>query len=77
MSMSLLKMGGYKIVSHIVAELRMERRPNNKNRTEGDAVTSASTIPLDKPAGAIAGARAIKTLTWLLSLGWMAKLANA
>jgi hypothetical protein len=55
----------------------MERRPNNKNRTEGDAVTSASTIPLDKPAGAIAGARAIKTLTWLLSLGWMAKLANA
>jgi hypothetical protein len=77
MSMSLLKMGGYKMVSHIVAELRMERRPNKRNKTEGDAVTSASTIPLDKPAGAIAGARAMKTLIWLLSLGWMAKLAKA
>jgi hypothetical protein len=62
-SMSLLKMGGYKMVSHMVAELRIERRPNRRNKTEGDAVTSTSTIPLDKPAGAMAGARAIKTLT--------------
>lgn len=53
----------------MVAELRIERRPNMRKRTWGEALTRASTIPVDRPAGDIAGARAIKTLTWSLSLG--------
>jgi hypothetical protein len=48
---------------HIVAELRIERRPNRRNKTCGDALMSASTIPFESPAGDIAGAKAIKTLT--------------
>lgn len=48
---------------HMVAELRIERLPNSRYSTCGDALTSASTMPLDKPAGDMAGARAIKTLT--------------
>ena len=61
----------------MVAELRMERRPNMRYRTEGEAFMRESTMPLERPAGAIAGARPIKTLTWWLSLGWMARVANA
>ena len=34
-------------------------------------------MPFDKPAGLMAGARAMKTFTWSLSLGWTAKVANA
>lgn len=61
----------------MVAELSMDRRPKRRNSTCGEALTRASTMPLDKPAGDMAGARAIKTLTCSLSLGWMDKLAKA
>lgn len=61
----------------MVAELRMDRLPKRRNRTCGDALTSESTTPLDSPAGAMAGAKAMKTLTLLLSFGWMARVAKA
>lgn len=63
MSINRENKGGYNSVSHMVAELKMERRPKRRNKTDGDALTSESTTPLDKPAGAIAGARAMNTLT--------------
>ena len=62
---------------HIVAELRMERRPKRRKRTCGEALTSASTMPFERPAGDMAGARAMKTLTWSFSLGCTAKVAKA
>ena len=62
-SMTFVNKGGYNKVSHMVAELRMDRLPNMRNRTDGDALTSESTTPLERPAGAIAGARPMKTLT--------------
>jgi len=34
-------------------------------------------MPFERPAGDIAGARAMKTLTWSLSLGWTARVAKA
>ena len=77
MSIMRLNKGGYNRVSHIVAELRIDRRPNSKKRTCGDAFIRASTIPFDNPAGAMAGARAMKTLTCAFSLGWIASVAKA
>jgi len=35
------------------------------------------TIPIAKPGGAIAGARATKTLTFSFRLGWMERVAKA
>jgi len=67
--MILINMGGYKIDCHMVAELRIDLRPKSRKRTEGDALTRASTIPFDSPAGDMAGARAMKTLTWSFNLG--------
>jgi hypothetical protein len=61
----------------MVAELRMERRPKRRKRTCGEALTRASTTLLESPAGDMAGARAMKTLTWSFSLGWIARLAKA
>ena len=55
----------------------MERRPKRRKRTCGEALTSASTMPFERPAGDMAGARAIKTLTWSLSLGCTARVAKA
>ena len=62
-SMTFVNRGGYKIDCHIVAELRIERRPKRRYKTCGDALTSASTMPLESPAGDMAGASAMKTLT--------------
>lgn len=62
---------------HIVAELRMDRRPKRRNRTCGEALIRASTIPLERPAGDMAGAKAMKTLTCWFSLGWIARVAKA
>lgn len=77
MSMRRLNRGGYMSFSHMVAELRMDRLPNMRYRTDGEALTRESTTPFDSPAGAMAGARAMKTLTWWFNLGWMARVANA
>lgn len=77
MSMRRENRGGYMSVSHMVAELRIDRLPNMRYRTDGEALTRESTTPFDSPAGAMAGARAMKTLTWWFSLGWMARVANA
>ena len=49
---------------HIVAEERMDFLPNVRKRTSGLALTRESTMPLFKPAGDMAGARAMKTLTF-------------
>lgn len=65
------------MVSHMVAELRIARRPKSRKRTEGDDLIRASTTLLESPAGDMAGARAINTLTCWLSLGLTAKLAKA
>lgn len=70
-------MGGYRIDCHIVAELRMDRRPKRRKRTCGDALISASTIPLERPAGDIAGAKAMNTLTFSFNLGCIDNVANA
>ncbi len=34
-------------------------------------------MPLESPAGDMAGASAMKTLTWSFSFGWKAREANA
>ena len=67
--MSLVKIGGYSIVCHIVVELRILRRPNARKITSGDALTRESTIPFDRPAGAMAGARATNKSTLSFSVG--------
>lgn len=71
------KIGGYRIDCHIVAELRMERRPKRRKRTCGEAFINESTIPFERPAGDIAGARAMNTLTFSLSFGCTARVAKA
>ena len=71
------KMGGYRMVCHMVAELRILRRPKARNSTSGDALTSESTTPFFSPAGDIAGARPMNTLTLSLSLGCVDRAANA
>ena len=62
---------------HMVAELRMLRRPNVRNNTSGDALIRASTTPLWRPAGDIAGARAMNTSTLSFRVGWIDKVAKA
>ena len=51
--------------------------PNARKITSGEALTRASTMPLDSPAGDIAGASAIKTSTLSLRVGCIDKVANA
>ena len=55
----------------------MLRRPKAKNITSGEALTRASTKPLLRPEGAIAGARAMKTSTLSLRSGCIASAAKA
>lgn len=59
------------------AEARMPLRPNMRNKTCGDALMRASAIPLARPGGDIAGARAMKTLTCWFNLGWIERAAKA
>lgn len=77
MSINLMKIGGYRMLCHVVAELRMDRRPKRRKRTCGEALIRASTIPFFNPGTDIAGASAIKTLTCSFNLGLTAKLAKA
>lgn len=65
------------MLSHNGAEARMARRPNSRYRTCGEDLMSASAMPLAKPGGDMAGARAMKTLTCLLSVGWRDRAAKA
>ena len=71
------KIGGYRIDCHMVAELRMLRRPNARNNTSGEAFINASTTPFCKPEGAMAGARPMKTLTFAFNFGCIEREANA
>jgi len=66
--MTWVKMGGYKIDCHIVAEDRMDLRPKNKNMSVGEDFIKPSTMEAARPAGESAGARAIKTL--IFSFNW-------
>ncbi len=68
-SINRTKIGGYKIDCHIVAELSILRRPKARNKTSGEAFTKASTTPLRRPAGDMAGASAMKTSTWSFRVG--------
>lgn len=77
MSMMRTNIGGYKIDCHMVAELSMLRRPKAKKRTSGEALTKASTTPFRRPAGDMAGAKAMKTSTLSLRVGWMDSVAKA
>ena len=77
MSMMRTNIGGYNIDCHMVAELRMLRRPKAKKRTSGEALTRASTTPFRSPAGDMAGAKPMKTSTLLLRVGWMDSVAKA
>ena len=52
-------------------------RPKARNMTSGEALVKALTIPLCRPGGDIAGAKAIKTSTLSLSVGWMESVAKA
>ena len=61
----------------MVADVRIALRPNARNSTSGEALTNESTIPLFRPAGDIAGARAMNTSTLSLSVGWMESVAKA
>lgn len=65
------------MLSHNGAEARMARRPKSRYKTWGEDLMSASAIPLAKPGGDMAGARAMKTLTWVLSVGWRDSAAKA
>jgi hypothetical protein len=76
-SITFTNSGGYKIDCHNGALLRIDRRPKRRNKTWGDALTRALTMPFDRPVGDMAGARAMNTFTWLLSFGWTARLAKA
>lgn len=62
---------------HIAVELRILLRPKARKTTCGEAFISASTMPLYSPAGDMAGARATKTSTFWLSVGWTESAANA
>lgn len=60
-----------------VVEPRMLLRPKKRYIKFGLAFMSASAIDAYSPAGLIAGAKAINTSTFSLSLGWILRLANA
>jgi hypothetical protein len=77
LSMRRTKMGGYKMDCHIVADPRIARRPKARNKMSGEALTNESTIEELRPPGDMAGARAMKTSTLSLSVGWMDRVANA
>lgn len=55
----------------------MLRRPKAKKRTSGEALTKALTTPFRRPAGDMAGAKAMKTSTLSLRVGWMDSVAKA
>jgi len=76
-SMKRTKMGGYRIDCHMVAEGRMVLRPNAKYSMSGEAFTKASTMPDATPLGDMAGANAMKTSTFSLSVGWIDNVAKA
>jgi hypothetical protein len=61
----------------MVADDKMARRPNKRKRKLGDAFMSEFTNPEDSPGGAMAGARAIRTSTLPLIVGWIDRLAKA
>ena len=77
MSMMRVKIGGYSIACHIVAALSMLLLPKSRKITSGDALIKASTIPLERPAGDMAGAKAIKTSTLSLRRGCIESVAKA
>ena len=77
MSIVRMKIGGYKIACHIVAELSIERLPKAKKSSSGDVLMKVSTIPCESPEGDIAGARATNMLTFSLRLGLIEREANA
>jgi len=52
---------------HTRAEERMARRPKMRKRRVGEAFMRPSTIGAERPLGRMAGARAIKTLTFWFS----------
>jgi hypothetical protein len=70
-------MGGYKMASHMVADDKMARRPNKRNRKLGEAFMSEFAKPEESPGGAMAGARAMRTSILPLIVGWIERLANA
>lgn len=76
-SIARTNIGGYMIDCHIVVELRMERRPKRRNRTSGEAFISESTTPFLNPAGDIAGASAMNTLTLSFNFGCIDSVAKA
>ena len=64
MSIRRTKIGGYNIDCQKVAEDKIDFLPNARKRTSGEALTKESTMPLLRPAGDMAGARAMKRLTF-------------
>ena len=72
-----VKMGGYSMFCHIVADDKIDLRPKARKRRSGLVLTKASTIPLLRPAGDIAGAKAMKRLILSLRSGCMANVAKA
>ena len=77
MSITRTKIGGYRMDCHMVAELRMLLRPKARKMTSGEAFINESTTLLYKPEGDMAGARAMKTSTLSLSVGWIDRVAKA
>lgn len=75
--MNRTKIGGYRIACHMVAELSKLRRPNKRNSTSGEVFIKESTIPVVRPGGDIAGARATNTSTLSFNVGWIERVANA
>ena len=87
------KIGGYRIVFHKGAEERIALRPKTRYRRVGlgiyelgysewqcctyEAFINPSTTDAANPGGLIAGARAMKTLTFWLSWGRIDKAAKA
>lgn len=65
------------MLCHIAVELRRLRRPKRRKRNTGEAFIRESTIALDKPDGAMAGARATKTSHFVFKVGWIERAANA
>ena len=59
------------------AELSRLRRPNARNSISGDALIMEATMPLARPGGDIAGARAMNTSTFSLRVGWIDSVAKA
>ena len=70
-------MGGYNIDCHMGVLLSRLCRPKARNKTSGDALTKASTTPFRRPAGDIAGASAMKTLTLSFNRGCVESAAKA